>query len=210
MVRLRGCWLHRFPIPHTFPLGSSVGLGAVSGPSGQPSRALAKLTSDDRYVHAARRPSHRCVSRAPPAAWSLVWAAIRSSRSTRPIPPSFVLNGFMFALWGCYDVALGSGASAQRAPSSRDSKRSPSNLDRFDTGYWSRYDLYPHRVANIASLAYHQLHIDQLRAMALLTDRDVFDEVARRFASYRNAPLNVARATARKVVFRLAVPRTLH
>ena len=77
--------------------------------------------------------------------------------------------------------------SATRTPSgstTRASRRSPAMLDRYDTGYWSRYDLFPHAVTNVASPAYHRLHIEQLKAMALLTDRPEFASAASVFEDY--------------------------
>jgi len=203
----RGCWLHRFSLTHTFSPRVPWASALTQGQAASLLMRLAKHTADDRYLHSAieaLRPM-RIASADGGVVARLGGSPFFEEYPTDP--PSLVLNGFMFALWGCYDVALGLGDDSARELVEEGLDTLAANLDRFDTGFWSRYDLYPHRVANIASLAYHQLHIDQLRATALLTDREAFDEVAGRFASYRNAPLNVARATARKIVFRLAVPR---
>ena len=45
------------------------------------------------------------------------------------------------------------------------------NLHRWDTGYWSRYDLFPHPVMNVASSFYHALHTSQLEAMQVIAPR---------------------------------------
>ena len=55
------------------------------------------------------------------------------------------------------------------------------NIDRWDTGSWSRYDLFPHRVVNVASSSYHVLHINQLRAMQLVCPREELEAAATRF-----------------------------
>ena len=84
-------------------------------------------------------------------------------------PPSHVLNGAIFALWGCRDVAIALDDSDAAALYEEGIDTLAANLHRFDTGYWSLYDLFPHPIRNVASGAYHLLHINQLRA--LQTDR---------------------------------------
>jgi hypothetical protein len=81
------------------------------------------------------------------------------------------------------------------------------NVDRWDTGSWSRYDLFPHRVDNVASSAYHVLHINQLRAMQLIAPRPELAAAAERFERYRSSRLNRMRAFTGKALFRMFVPR---
>jgi heparosan-N-sulfate-glucuronate 5-epimerase len=83
------------------------------------------------------------------------------------------------------------------------------NLHRWDVGYWSRYDLFPHPVLNVASSFYHNLHINQLRAMNRLAPRPALAATADRWAL--NAASAAARrhALARKVLFRIVVPRNI-
>lgn len=123
-------------------------------------------------------------------------------------PPSFVLNGGMFALWGLYDVgrALTDERSAQAFEDGLDTL--VANLDRWDTGWWSRYDLYPHPVRNIASSGYHELHVNQLRAMALVAPRYELTATADRWEGYSASLLSRSRAFTAKVLFRLRVPRS--
>jgi hypothetical protein len=80
-------------------------------------------------------------------------------------------------------------------------------IDRWDLGYWSRYDLYPHRRVNVASNAYHELHIDQLAAMNAIAPRPALVEAEERFRLYHARRVSRMRAFAGKVAFRLAVPR---
>jgi heparosan-N-sulfate-glucuronate 5-epimerase len=122
-------------------------------------------------------------------------------------PPSFVLNGAFFALWGCYDVWLGLGEEdAGRA--FRDGVETLAvNLHRWDTGYWSRYDLHPHPVAHVASASYHQLHINLLRAMSRIAPRREFADNLALFEEYAASKMNQSRAFVRKAMFRLVVPR---
>jgi hypothetical protein len=81
------------------------------------------------------------------------------------------------------------------------------NIHLWDTGWWSRYDLFPHPVRNVASFAYHELHVVQLRVTHALSPRAELAEAADRFESYERSRLAVPRALAHKVAFRLRVPR---
>ena len=66
-------------------------------------------------------------------------------------PPSFVLNGAIFAAWGVRDVAVGLADAEARGLFAAVVETLAGAVDRWDTGYWSLYDLYPHRVRNVAS-----------------------------------------------------------
>ncbi len=62
-------------------------------------------------------------------------------------------------------------------------------------------------MTNLASPVYHRLHINQLRAMALIDADPRFGATADRFERYASSSRNVARAYSLKVLFRVAVPR---
>jgi hypothetical protein len=124
-------------------------------------------------------------------------------------PPAHVLNGWIFALWGLYDVACVApdadrveqllqqsvDALAQRLPLYAFSRR------------WSRYDLYPHPIANVSSPFYHRLHIEQLRALFRLFQRPVFVETAELWEQGASRFGTRTSAVAVKVGFRLVRPR---
>ena len=122
-------------------------------------------------------------------------------------PPSYVLNGAIFALWGMRDVAVGlhDREAAQLYAEAEGSLID--NLWRWDTGWWSRYSLFPHPLPNVASTFYHALHIAQLRAMEAIGGSSVVRDVADRFADYAFSRRNRCSAFALKAAFRCAVPR---
>jgi heparosan-N-sulfate-glucuronate 5-epimerase len=122
-------------------------------------------------------------------------------------PPCHVLNGGIFALWGLHDVWLGLADPHSGRAFEEGVEGLAANLSRWDTGYWSRYDLYPHPVTNVASFGYHLLHIHQLRAMSRVAPNPVFEETARRFEAYARSLRARARAFAKKATFRVIVPR---
>lgn len=122
-------------------------------------------------------------------------------------PPSFVLNGAIFALWGIYDVKTALRSADATELYGKVVETLASNLDRWDTGYWSRYDLFPHRLIAVASWFYHYLHIHQLNALYEITGREEFGSVARRFTFYASSPACRARALTHKALFRILIPK---
>lgn len=77
------------------------------------------------------------------------------------------------------------------------------NLERYDTGYWSLYELSPTRLPMLASPFYHQLHIVQLQVMHTLTGESRFLDYARRWEGYERHPFKRRRALLQKILFKL-------
>jgi len=120
-------------------------------------------------------------------------------------PPSFVLNGGIFALWGAYDVWRGLGDEGAGEMFREAHETLSEHIGRWDTGFWSRYDLYPHPVVNVASPSYHALHIDKLAAHASLSPSASLEAAAARFRTYARSRAKRTRALAQKAMFRLVV-----
>lgn len=122
-------------------------------------------------------------------------------------PPSFVLNGAIFALWGFRDVGLGLADKQAQADFDAGVETLAANIHRWDSGWWSLYDLRRRPVRNFASPAYHALHITQLDAMQLVAPQPQLQIVRDRFASYLEGRSNRLRAYAVKALFRVLAPR---
>lgn len=202
-----GGWVHRFPLRHTFRVSPPWLSGMAQGEGASLLVRLHRESGDERFAEAAHlavRPM-RLLSAEGGVRARLDGGLFLEEYPTTP--PSYVLNGGIFALWGCRDVGVGLDDPDALSLFEEGLDTLAANLYRFDTGYWSRYDLFPHPVMNIASSAYHRLHINQLRAMSLIAPRRELTEVAERFERYSRSRLNFTRAFARKVCFRLLVPR---
>ncbi len=202
-----GGWRHFFPMPHTYEIPPPW-LSAIA--QGEAASLLVRLhlqTGEARFALAARRallPMSVPVSEGGMYA-ELDGAPFVEEYPTRP--SSFVLNGAIFALWGYRDVGIGLGESAELERFEALTSALAANLDRWDTGFWSRYDLFPHRISNIASPAYHLLHIRQLEVLDRLSTRPELRAVKNRFQEYRGSAGCRRKAMTRKVAFRLVVPR---
>ena len=203
----RGAFVHTYDFPHTFPVRAP---WISSMAQGEGASLLVRLhleTGEERYSDAARLALEPLSVRTPDGGAMNLLEGRPFPEEYPTEPPSFVLNGGIFSLWGLYDVGRGLGEAQATAAFEDGVQTLVANLHRWDTGWWSVYDLYPHPRRNIASFAYHQLHIDQLRAMAVIAPREELLLMADRFESYAESRRNRVRAVAEKSLFRLRVPR---
>lgn len=87
-------------------------------------------------------------------------------------PPSFVLNGFIYAIFGLYDL--------YRITRNKEVKEDvddcittlKENISKFDCGYWSLYDLQKKELVRY----YYQknVHVPQLEVLYKLTEEKIF------------------------------------
>ena len=98
--------------------------------------------------------------------------------------PSHVLNGWIFALWGLRDVAVGLGHTEAHARYTASLDCLRRNLHRYDVGWWTKYSLYPHPLPDLAKPFYHRLHVDQVDVVYRLSGLPEFDDARRRWKRY--------------------------
>jgi hypothetical protein len=202
-----GGWTHCFPYPHSLPLPAPW-LSAMA--QGQGASLLVRLhaqTGDDRFAEAA-------LWALKPFAVASEDGGVRGMLDGRAFPEeyptqpaSYVLNGAIFALWGVRDVAVGLNDSDARSRFLDGAQTLALNLHRWDTGRWSRYDLFPHPIPNPASSFYHALHISQLEAMDMFAPHEEYGRVGARFAAYAASARLRRLAFLNKCVYRMLVPR---
>src|SRR5207249_12025471 len=99
-------------------------------------------------------------------------------------PPTHILNGFIWAAWGVYDYFLASGSRQAVDLFASAVKTLRTNLERYDLGFWSLYELSGTLLPMIASPFYHRLHVTQLRVMHSITSENIYARYANRWASY--------------------------
>jgi len=118
-------------------------------------------------------------------------------------PPTHILNGFIWALWGVFDYWLARGDVSAKKIFDRGSETLIQNLARFDTGYWSLYEQSGTRLKMLASPFYHRVHIVQLRVMSRLTGDARPAAIADRWEGYARRRGNRTRALIEKSAFKL-------
>jgi hypothetical protein len=202
-----GSWINRVPFPHTFMMPDRWRCAMAQGEAASLLMRLHAHAADDRFAEAARtalRPLWRTAEN------DGVGAAIDGGwwpEEYPTSPPSYVLNGAIFAWWGVRDVAVGldDGDAGQLFQDGVDTL--VANLPRFDLGWWTIYCLYPFPIPNIASSFYQSLHASQLDAMNMLAPRPELAETGQRWRAYLDSAVARRRALAQKVLFRAVVPR---
>jgi hypothetical protein len=118
-------------------------------------------------------------------------------------PPTHILNGFIWALWGIYDYYLATSDMQAQELFYRCVQTLVRNLDRYDLGYWSLYELSGARLPMVASPFYHRLHVVQLRILSHLTGVCRFARVADTWENYGRSRSKLARALCYKGAFKL-------
>lgn len=204
---LAGACFNQTPMVHTFHLDPPWVSGMAQGEMGSLLARAFAFTGDERFAEGAA--SALGPLRVPTSAGG-VRTPVGDGFFLEEYPtttPSCVLNGGIYALWGLYDVGVGLDDAEAREEFELGVDTLAANIHRWDTGAWSRYDLYPLPVMNIASGAYHVLHINQLRAMQRIAPRPEIASAAERFESYLSSRAKRTAAFARKALFRLLVPR---
>lgn len=178
-----------FVFPYTFPYRTAN--GRLSPPwisalgQGRMLSVLARafdVSGDERYLAAARkaqRPFELAVARGGVQA-RFPGGAIAFEEYPGP-EPNVVLNGFITALVGLYD--LGATGKAPRASNLflEGLQSLESNLHRYDLRYWSAYDL----TGLVASANYHLYHIMQLWALYEMTGYQALKEYTAKWQGYR-------------------------
>jgi hypothetical protein len=160
-------------------------------------------TSDDRYADMARRAVLPLIADASGGLVTITsYGPILEEAPSAA--PSHILNGWIYALWGLWDVAvsLGDGAAAERFE--RSTRCLSDMIDDYDVGWWTLYSLYPHRLPDLAKPFYQGIHVAQAEVMSRLTGLPVFDDAWRRWRRY-NGFRGRMRALGQKALFVAAV-----
>jgi hypothetical protein len=118
-------------------------------------------------------------------------------------PPTHILNGFIWALWGVYDYGLATGDAEAQSLFRQGVQSLKHRLPGYDWGHWSLYEMSGTLLKMVASPFYHRLHIAQLRATERLTGEALLGDYAQRWEGYLHSGWRRRRALAHKLMFKL-------
>jgi len=116
-------------------------------------------------------------------------------------PPSHVLNGHIFALFGAIDMARYSGRADDQLRVEEGIHSLETNWRLWDCGYWTLYDLHPTR--RLASRMYQKVHIRCLQSLFQITGCPVFRQVAERWQRQLKNPVNNLRMVGCKGIAKI-------
>jgi len=111
------------------------------------------------------------------------------------LPPPHVLNGFITILFGLHEFNRVTNSKKAQQLYEDGLKTVKNNLEKYDAGYWSIYDLqrkYP------STKNYHNLHIWQLNVLHELTKDRIFKEYAKKWEDYKNNKSNIRKANIKR------------
>jgi len=97
-------------------------------------------------------------------------------------PPSRVLNGYIYGLLGIFDYYRLTKSRYSKTLWDKGVQSLEHYIAKYDTGFWSRYDLYPGLIANHY---YHPLHILQLEIVSKLSLSPHLEKYASQWAQYQ-------------------------
>ena len=118
-------------------------------------------------------------------------------------PPTHILNGFIWALWGIYDYYLSTQSDQAKDIYERSLNTLRKNLPLYDNGFWSIYEQSGTKIKMIASPFYHSLHIVQLGILYRLTGEDDFLHYSRLWQRYKDNFIYRSRALLHKIFFKI-------
>ncbi len=118
-------------------------------------------------------------------------------------PPTHILNGFIWALWGVYDYYLATRNIEAKNLFEQCTHTIIKNIHRYDASFWSLYDLSSTKMNMLASPFYHNLHIVQLQVMYTLTKEQIFHDYALKWEKYKKNFFKRTYALAYKSLFKL-------
>src|SRR5215831_9532213 len=161
-------------------------------------------TNDSRYLDVARKAYQSFLH--PTAQGGVVFRDEQHNLWIEEYlvdPPTHILNGFIWALWGIHDYFLTTKEKDASDLFARFVNTIALNLERYDLGFWSLYEQSGTRLKMIASPFYHQLHIVQLRILQQMTGNKFFSKVADRWEAYSRSRAKRAAALCYKSAFKL-------
>jgi hypothetical protein len=136
---------------------------------------------DESAADTALRALRPLLDRAGPFVVDLKEGPVLEEAPTSP--PSCVLNGWIYALWGVRDVAVGLGSTEAARLFEESLQALLATLHEYDTGWWSRYSLWADG-RDLAKPFYHRIHVAQLEALHALTGVTELAAVAARWREY--------------------------
>jgi len=202
----RGRLAHYFDMPHTYDIAGPWYSAMAQGQAVSLLVRAAHLLDAPELMNEASRAATWLLDEQSELIVVTADGPVLQEYATNP-HAAHVLNGWIFGLWGLYDLAMATGSPFARDAFDEGVATLRLRLGLYDAAGWSRYDLFPHPIVHVASPFYHRLHIEQLRVMNELAPSAEFVSMADRWEASAANRLSIATAIVRKVGFRLLRPR---
>jgi heparosan-N-sulfate-glucuronate 5-epimerase len=118
-------------------------------------------------------------------------------------PPTHILNGFIWALFGVYDCWKLLKLENAKLLFDQCVNTLNYNLETYDNNIWSLYEHSGLKMEMYASPFYHNLHIVQLEILSKITKNNKFLETSIKWADYKNKNFNRYYSFIHKCIFKI-------
>lgn len=197
-------WNHRFDWEYREGLKNPWYSGLSQGNGLSVMVRAYQLTKDEKYLQAAKQAYHSLITEISEGGTMFTDSAGNIWIEEGILdPPTHILNGFIWALWGIYDYYLFTKDENIKRVFDRYVKTLKENLPKYDVGIWSLYELVPTRIKMIASRFYHGLHVSQLLVMYKLTNDEYFLKYHKKWDGYQKNIIYRFIALIWKALFKL-------
>ncbi len=112
-----------------------------------------------------------------------------------------VLNGFIFSLFGLFDIYLHTKNEKAKELFQQGVDSLKRLIKFYDLGYWSQYYLFDYPKKYPASYTYHLLAAEQLKAMFALTEKEIFKEYSDKWFLQSRKFYNKTRVLFSKILY---------
>jgi hypothetical protein len=155
-----------------------------------------ELTGEPEFFQAARRAMHLMCTPVERGGTAIFENGDFFLEEIATIPRLTVLNGWIFALFGLYDLWLATGDNEAREFFNLGVETLKKHLYEYDAGFWTYYDVQGH----LATVFYHDLHINQITAISLVDNSQIFAQYRDRWIAYQKSSLNRLTVLLREIV----------
>lgn len=118
-----------------------------------------------------------------------------------PLRTIGVLNGFIFSLFGLYDLSRFISDKEAGDLFSKGVNSLKKLLPFYDIGYWSQYYLFDYPGSYPASFTYHMLVVEQLKALSILSNEKLFAEFSTKWFNYSKNYINRTKSLFQKLSY---------
>ncbi|RLC85032.1 MAG: hypothetical protein DRI37_08410 [Chloroflexi bacterium] len=196
-----GIWLSPFPMPkfnlheaHSSAMTQGLAISCLSRAS--------LLEREDRFIEAAIAALSPFSQNVENGGLTSQFQGHNFYEEYPAFPLRHVLNGFIYALWGLYDLARICHSLEAEKLFLTGVETLRTCLPLFDTGYWSLYHVSDSTHSNPSAPHYHRLHIAQLKVMYEITGDNIFLEYSERWTHYQDKRFNALRTLLTKLRWR--------
>lgn len=161
-----------------------------------------KLTGDSAFVEGATRAFRLMTKPVESRGPAIIEGQSLFLEEAPASPRTSILNGWIFALFGLYDYWLATKDQNAYHLFNLSFNTLKHHLHEYDAGYWSYYDVRGH----LASPFYHDLHIHQLTALAMINNDGSIVEFRDRWVRYQKSWMNRTRALFVKAIQKTREP----